>query len=176
MIGKIYITPDRKWEEMMADREKYVQLRDACAKDNEDICQALGRVLGYPRFADDQLNFPGATDADGVCVGDHVAASLAMEAADEIDHLRKIIDIITGPPLTPEEAEAELDGLPELDEADREAMAGIDINKIIAYATDPSNMSPEEAVRRMVVVARETPGFDERTLHEVDVWLKKRWP
>ena len=57
------------------------RLRQACAKENEDICQLLGQALGYPWFKDDQENFPGATEENGVCVGDHVAVTLAMEAA-----------------------------------------------------------------------------------------------
>jgi predicted DNA-binding protein (MmcQ/YjbR family) len=53
-----------------------------------EVEQVLGRALGYPLYADDQKNFPGTTEADGVCVGDHVPASLADEAAREIARLR----------------------------------------------------------------------------------------
>lgn len=53
-------------------------------KDLHEIEQILGKALGYPWYWDDQENFPGATKEDGVCVGDHVAATLAMEAADRI--------------------------------------------------------------------------------------------
>ena len=63
-------------------------LRNAFAKSNEEICQTLGKALGYPWFKDDPKNFPNATGADGVCVGDHVAESLAAEAADAIAALR----------------------------------------------------------------------------------------
>ena len=59
-------------------------LRSRTLQEFHEIEQTLGKALGYPWFKDDQKNFPGATDADGVCVGDHVAASLAMEAADKI--------------------------------------------------------------------------------------------
>lgn len=69
-------------------RDELAALRAACARDNEGICQALGQAMGYPWFADDPVNFPGATAADGVCVGEHVAASLAMEAADRIRRLQ----------------------------------------------------------------------------------------
>ncbi len=68
-----------------AERQR---LRSALAKQNHEIGQALGRALGYPKFADDQKNFPGATDADGVCVGEHVAETLASEAAAEIERLK----------------------------------------------------------------------------------------
>jgi hypothetical protein len=69
-------------------RAEVEKLRSACSRENDIISQTLGRALEYPRFADDQKNFPGSTDADGVCVGDHVAASLADEAASVIGALR----------------------------------------------------------------------------------------
>lgn len=56
-------------------------LRDGATKSNDDICQALGKALGYPWFKDDQKNFPDAIEANGICVGDHVAESMADEAA-----------------------------------------------------------------------------------------------
>ena len=60
------------------------------------IQQTLGKALGYPWFKDDQKNFPGATEADGVCVGDHVAESLADEAAAKITALRAKIEKLEG--------------------------------------------------------------------------------
>ena len=62
-------------------------LRNACAKQNEDVCQTLGKVLGYPWYKDDQANFPGATEENGVCVGEHVAETIAEEAARRIEKL-----------------------------------------------------------------------------------------
>ena len=58
-------------------------------KESEEIEQILGKALGYPWFKDDQDNFPNATEADGVAVGDHTAWSLAMCAADKIESLQK---------------------------------------------------------------------------------------
>jgi hypothetical protein len=58
-----------------------IRLREALSKQDDEICQTLGKALGYPWYKDDQKNFPGATEEHGVCVGDHVAESLAMEAA-----------------------------------------------------------------------------------------------
>ena len=49
--------------------------------------QTLGKALGYPAFADDTKNFPDATEAYGVCVGDHTAGTLAAEAAERIAKL-----------------------------------------------------------------------------------------
>ena len=57
---------------------------NAMARENNEICQILGKALGYPWYKDDQKNFPGAAEEDGVCVGDHVAASIAMEAAERL--------------------------------------------------------------------------------------------
>jgi urease accessory protein UreF len=75
--------------EKMADeltelRKEVERLRAACLQQGNDICQTLGKVLGYPWYKDDQENFPGATESDGVCVGEHIAETLAMEAARRI--------------------------------------------------------------------------------------------
>lgn len=43
--------------------------------------QEAGRALGYPWYKDDQQNFPGATEADGVCIGEHVVDSIVAELA-----------------------------------------------------------------------------------------------
>jgi len=67
------------------------KLEDGMARDNDEICQTLGRVLGYPWYKDDQKNFPGATEADGVCVGEHVAASIAAEAARRVRELEEVL-------------------------------------------------------------------------------------
>lgn len=66
---------------------------------DRDICNVLGKALGYPLFFEDQKNFPGTTEADGVCVGEHVPLTLADEAAERIrglqaerDRLKKLLD------------------------------------------------------------------------------------
>ena len=61
--------------------------KTACLKINADVVQTLGQALDYPWFKNDQKNFPGATEADGVCVGDNVPESLADEAASKIKKL-----------------------------------------------------------------------------------------
>jgi len=53
-----------------------------------EVEQALGKALGYPWYKDDQKNFPGATEADGVCVGEHIAVTIAREAARKITELK----------------------------------------------------------------------------------------
>jgi hypothetical protein len=75
------------------------RLRLACTKMNDEVCQRLGKALGYPWFKDDQENFPSATEESGVCTGDHVAETIAAEAARRIgnleaerDRLREALD------------------------------------------------------------------------------------
>jgi hypothetical protein len=63
---------------------KLSELVAACSKRSHEIEQVLGKALGYPWFKDDQRNFPGTTEADGVCVGEHVDITLAMEASAQL--------------------------------------------------------------------------------------------
>lgn len=67
------------------------ELRKAASASNDRICQTLGKALGYPWFKDDQVNFPGATEEHGVCVGDHVSESIAEEAAKRIKALEEAL-------------------------------------------------------------------------------------
>ena len=69
------------------DHAELARLKAAMSKSNDEICQSLGKALGYPWFKDDQRNFPGATEENGVCVGEHVAESIADEAASRISAL-----------------------------------------------------------------------------------------
>jgi hypothetical protein len=95
---------------------------NAGIKNEHEIEQILGKALGYPWFKDDQKNFPGATEEHGVCVGEHVAVTLAMEAAERIkdgdmivERLHRIVkrdaqlrrDIDAALNVTPEERQAE---------------------------------------------------------------------
>jgi len=72
--------------ELKRSRDYY---ENACVQMDGEICQMLGQALGYPWLKDDQKNFPGATEAEGVCVGDHVAETIAMEAARRIGELER---------------------------------------------------------------------------------------
>ena len=65
----------------------YARLIDEQNAELKEIEQILGKALGYPMYKDDQKNFPGATEADGVCVEDNTACSLANEAAKRIEDL-----------------------------------------------------------------------------------------
>lgn len=67
-------------EELEKEQKRLI---DAIVRQEEYIEQVLGQALGYPWYKDDQKNFPGAEAADGVCVGNHVAETIAMEMADK---------------------------------------------------------------------------------------------
>jgi len=71
--------------------EKIIRLREGLLGQNQNIEQTCGKVLGYPWFKDDQKNFPGATEKDGVCVGDHVAETIAAELARKYTEAQKRI-------------------------------------------------------------------------------------
>ena len=60
------------------------EIKRIAMKEENEIEQILGRVLGCPWYKNDLKNFPNATEADGVCVGDEVPISLAMQAANRI--------------------------------------------------------------------------------------------
>jgi hypothetical protein len=70
------------------------RLRYAFGKESHEVEQILGQALGYLWYKDDQKNFPGATEKDGVCVGEHIPQTLAMEAVHEIARLNAIVDDI----------------------------------------------------------------------------------
>jgi hypothetical protein len=83
-----------KIKEVLRSLNDYARLRIEYSKTNDDVCQTLGRALKYPKFVDDQKNFPGATEENGVCVGDHVAESIAMEAARHIGELNERLEAV----------------------------------------------------------------------------------
>ena len=93
------------FDEMPIDRLRHVA--KGLWKEYFEIEQILGKALGYPWFKDDPKNFPDATEEHGVCVGDHVAVSLAMEAADKIKHLKDRVEKLSKRHPTKEEALAQ---------------------------------------------------------------------
>lgn len=123
--------------EIAALRGERDRLRNAASKSNEEVCQSLGKALGYPWFKDDQANFHGSTETDGVCVGDHVAESIADEAARRLtqaerqrDELRKALVAICL-------------------EASRPGMKPQHLLRVIAVATTPvrallANQGPDQ--------------------------------
>jgi len=70
--------------------EKLRRAENAYYDVSNEVEQVLGKVLGYPKFADDPKNFPPPhKDPDLVCVGEHVPQSIAEEAAARIRSLEK---------------------------------------------------------------------------------------
>lgn len=69
-------------------RDERDRLRSDWDKQDARILNVLGAALGYPWFKDDQGNFPGATESDGVCTGEHVPETIAAEAAKCIEALK----------------------------------------------------------------------------------------
>ena len=85
-------------DEVKSLRVENARLKDKWAESNHEIEQVLAQAIGgYPWYKDDQKNFPGATEKDGVCVGDHVPESLASEAAHTITRLRAALQDIHVP-------------------------------------------------------------------------------
>ena len=103
-----HVEDKNKWQDTQAAHLQKVirltarvaKLEWACSATQHDIQQTLGKALNYPWYKDDQKNFPNATEADGVCVGDHVAESLAEETVTKITALRaeneKLRDVLSG--------------------------------------------------------------------------------
>lgn len=95
MIGNVagefqYRSPICRHAELNAAKARIAEMEncietitDGFQREQNDIEQTCGKVLGYPRYCDDQKNFPGATEKDGVCVGEHVASSIAAELANK---------------------------------------------------------------------------------------------
>lgn len=68
--------------EVVTTAERLLML--AMAEKNE-IEQALARALGtFPWYKDDQKNWPGTTDADGVCTGNFTVLDVVDQAVARI--------------------------------------------------------------------------------------------
>jgi hypothetical protein len=55
-----------------------------------EVEQVLGKALGYPWYKNDQKNFPGATENEGVCTGEDTPESLLYGAAARIGLLEAL--------------------------------------------------------------------------------------
>ena len=88
-FGKIDFSAHRKEEE-----NQRINATMAEQQQQHEIQQILGKALRYPWYCDDQKAFPDSTKEDGVCVGKHIAESLASEAADVIENMRAALQVI----------------------------------------------------------------------------------
>ncbi len=73
---------DKKLDELKAGKKR---AEDAYFQTSHDVEQALGKVLDYPEL------YPHVSKIDdgSVCVGDHVPATIAAEAANKIKDLKE---------------------------------------------------------------------------------------
>ena len=78
---------------MESDKERYEKLKNQAIENDHEISQIIGKLLGYPWYKDDQKNFPGATEENGVCVGEHVAVTLVMEIIDKYKKLEEELKV-----------------------------------------------------------------------------------
>lgn len=92
--GWRYLAPVTPPQTVAALEADVCRIKLAVRAMNEEVCQTLGKALGYPWFKDDQKNFPHATEADGVCVGDHVAESIAAEAARKLSTVAALVEAL----------------------------------------------------------------------------------
>lgn len=81
---KLFETFERTAKHVFTVEDENRRVRRAHAELDWVVGQILGAALGYPWFKDDQANFPGATTADGVNVGNKTARDLAAEAAERL--------------------------------------------------------------------------------------------
>lgn len=80
-------TVDDQHEELERLTEALTEQRDKWIRSDNDICQILGKALKLMWYKDDQKNFPGTTEKDGVCTFDYVLEELAIMAAEHIESL-----------------------------------------------------------------------------------------
>jgi hypothetical protein len=76
--------------ELTEARAEITRLWDAAAREAHDVEQILGKALGYP-VAGPEIGGTGLPGGD-VCVGEHVPASLAMEAVAALAEARAKIE------------------------------------------------------------------------------------
>lgn len=70
------------------------QLVQLLSKNDDRIAQILAKAVGgFPWYKDDQKNFPGATEENGVCIGELTAEDLANLAEKTIRILRSDVRI-----------------------------------------------------------------------------------
>lgn len=79
-------------EEQAAEISELKRKLDGYQRHLHECEQIAGKALGYPWYKDDQKNFPGATEADGVCVGEHVGDTIVAELAKRYEKTRNALE------------------------------------------------------------------------------------
>lgn len=90
-LDDLKATAQKLYKGAFEQQERVQLLERGIASQNQEIEQMCGRALGYPWYKDDQKNFPGSTDADGVCVGEHVAETVVAELVGKYNTAQKRI-------------------------------------------------------------------------------------
>jgi hypothetical protein len=82
------VTLARVCRHALALEAEVARLRGACVTMQHEIQQTLGKALGYPAA------YPDVSTADdgAVVVGEHIAETLALEAAETIARLRRQVE------------------------------------------------------------------------------------
>lgn len=81
-----YLFPRYRAEKVINVLDELEPIKQAFAKQNHEICQILGKALGYGEYLEPELSRvkPGT-----LCVGLHTAETIAAEAARRIEKLHK---------------------------------------------------------------------------------------
>lgn len=79
---------------LTAEVERLTRHKDGLIKHLTFCEQIAGKALGYPWFKDDQKNFPGTTEVDGVCVGEHFGETIVEELANSHAALTRRIAVL----------------------------------------------------------------------------------
>lgn len=90
--GRIKLLDEKPWLATEGDVLELIEIIKGFQESNDEISQTLGKALGYPWYKDDLKNFPDATEKDGVCVGEHIAETLAIEAVTRIEKMKTQIN------------------------------------------------------------------------------------
>lgn len=84
-IRFLYRQVDNLSKLLAEQKTENADLRAKLAANDNEIQQICGKALSYPWFKDDQQNFPGTTERDGVCVGEHVGVTIVRELAAKLE-------------------------------------------------------------------------------------------
>jgi hypothetical protein len=85
------------------NKDRLVEVLQGCARylnasaaTMHCIEQTAAQAIGtYPWYKDDQKNFPGSTEMDGVCIGEHVTETIVAELADNYRYIAAQLRLAT---------------------------------------------------------------------------------
>lgn len=93
-LTPFYVIAESVFTALDEEVSKLKRQRDGYQRHMHECEQIAGKALGYPWYKDDQKNFPGATEADGVCVGEHVGDTIVAELAEKYEKAKeKIVEL-----------------------------------------------------------------------------------